>query len=77
MRLSHYLAVLATNQDANGWARLAHRRLNDAAPSIYEMDNVKKGILCQLFGGTNKTTSEERFRCDCGPVPAGGLAVRF
>jgi len=31
------------------------------------MDNVKKGILCQLFGGTNKTTSEERFRCDCGP----------
>jgi len=29
------------------------------------MDNVKKGILCQLFGGTNKTTSEERFRCDC------------
>lgn len=25
------------------------------APSIYEMDDVKKGILLQLFGGTNKT----------------------
>lgn len=27
------------------------------APSIYEMDDVKKGILLQLFGGTNKTIS--------------------
>lgn len=25
------------------------------APSIYEMDDVKKGVLLQLFGGTNKT----------------------
>ncbi|CAH0049619.1 unnamed protein product [Clonostachys solani] len=25
------------------------------APSIYEMDDVKKGILLQLFGGANKT----------------------
>lgn len=25
------------------------------APSIYEQDDVKKGILLQLFGGTNKT----------------------
>ncbi|KAI9712422.1 MAG: hypothetical protein M1820_001635 [Bogoriella megaspora] len=25
------------------------------APSIYEMDDTKKGILLQLFGGTNKT----------------------
>ena len=32
------------------------------APSIYEMDNVKKGILCQLFGGTNKAAANERFR---------------
>lgn len=27
------------------------------APSIYEMEDVKKGILLQLFGGTNKTIS--------------------
>jgi DNA replication licensing factor MCM4 len=25
------------------------------APSIYEMEDVKKGLLLQLFGGTNKT----------------------
>jgi DNA replication licensing factor MCM4 len=24
------------------------------APSIWELDDVKRGILCQLFGGTNK-----------------------
>ncbi|KAF8809621.1 MCM-domain-containing protein [Phlegmacium glaucopus] len=27
------------------------------APSIWEMDDVKKGILLQLFGGTNKNTT--------------------
>jgi DNA replication licensing factor MCM4 len=25
-----------------------------AAPSIWELDDVKKGVLCQLFGGTQK-----------------------
>lgn len=24
------------------------------APSIWQMDDVKKGILCQLFGGSSK-----------------------
>ena len=24
------------------------------APSIWQLDDVKKGILCQLFGGTTK-----------------------
>ena len=28
-----------------------------SAPSIYENDDIKKGILCQLFGGTNKDFS--------------------
>jgi len=23
------------------------------APSIFEMEDVKKGLLCQLFGGSN------------------------
>lgn len=35
------------------------------APSIWENDDVKKGILCQLFGGTQKEFSEAgrgRFR---------------
>jgi len=28
------------------------------APSIFEMDDVKKGILLQLFGGTNKSLTK-------------------
>jgi len=27
---------------------------NSLAPNIFELDDVKKGLLCQLFGGTNK-----------------------
>lgn len=29
------------------------------APSIWQMDDVKKGVLCQLFGGVSKV----RQRC--------------
>lgn len=32
------------------------------APSIWELDDVKKGILCQLFGGNSKV---ERYCCLC------------
>ena len=30
------------------------------APSIWEMDDVKKGILLQLFGGTNKSLTDRK-----------------
>ena len=33
------------------------------APSIYELEDVKKGILCQLFGGTNKTLGDAMVNC--------------
>lgn len=32
------------------------------APSVWQMDDVKRGILCQLFGGTTKA----RPWTDCG-----------
>ncbi|CAN3364999.1 DNA replication licensing factor Mcm4p [Diutina catenulata] len=42
------------------------------APSIYEMDDVKKGILLQLFGGTNKTfTKGGRYRGDINVLLCG------
>lgn len=42
------------------------------APSIYEMDDVKKGILLQLFGGTNKTfTKGGRYRGDINILLCG------
>ena len=34
---------------------------NSVAPSIWQMDDVKKGILCQLFGGSSKVLSPLRF----------------
>jgi DNA replication licensing factor MCM4 len=37
------------------YARLAH----SLAPSIWELDDVKKGVLLQLFGGCNKDLGRE------------------
>lgn len=42
------------------------------APSIYEMDDVKKGILLQMFGGTNKTFKKGgRYRGDINILLCG------
>ncbi|CAH6722634.1 DNA replication licensing factor Mcm4p [[Candida] jaroonii] len=42
------------------------------APSIYEMDDVKKGVLLQLFGGTNKTFKKGgRYRGDVNILLCG------
>ncbi|AOA60947.1 Mcm2-7 hexameric complex component [Komagataella phaffii CBS 7435] len=42
------------------------------APSIYEMDDVKKGILLQLFGGTNKEFEKGgRYRGDINVLLVG------
>lgn len=44
------------------------------APSIYELDDVKKGILLQLFGGTNKTFEKggaPRYRGDINVLLCG------
>lgn len=42
------------------------------APSIYELDDVKKGILLQLFGGTTKTfTKGGKYRGDINILLCG------
>ncbi|KAI8971815.1 MCM2/3/5 family-domain-containing protein [Mycotypha africana] len=44
------------------------------APSIFQLDDVKKGILLQLFGGTNKTfqkSGSPRFRGDINVLLLG------
>ena len=44
------------------------------APSIYENDDIKKGILLQLFGGTKKdfeNTGRGRFRADINILLCG------
>lgn len=49
------------------------RLVRSIAPSIYEMESVKKGVLCQLFGGTNKgsKTSLGRFRGEINVLLCG------
>ncbi|MCJ1309593.1 hypothetical protein MMC25_003253 [Agyrium rufum] len=44
------------------------------APSIYELEDVKKGVLLQLFGGTNKTFEKggsPRYRGDINVLLCG------
>lgn len=44
------------------------------APSIWEMDTIKKGILCQLFGGANKVLPKQdngRFRGELNVLLCG------
>lgn len=52
-----------------------YERLSRAlAPSIYENDDIKKGILCQLFGGTYKDFSHAgrgKFRSDINILLCG------
>eukprot|EP00658_Telonema_sp_P-2_P047382 TRINITY_DN36044_c0_g1_i3.p1 TRINITY_DN36044_c0_g1~~TRINITY_DN36044_c0_g1_i3.p1 ORF type:complete len:438 (-),score=123.69 TRINITY_DN36044_c0_g1_i3:82-1395(-) len=47
------------------------------APSIFESEDVKKGILCQLFGGVNKCLNEKkaRFRGDINILLVGDPAT--
>jgi DNA replication licensing factor MCM4 len=45
------------------------------APSIFEMDDVKKGILCQLFGGTNKKIPNGKLRGEINVLLVGDPGV--
>ena len=51
------------------------------APSIYALDDVKKGILLQLFGGTNKSIARggggggPRYRGDINVLLVGDPGV--
>jgi len=52
--------------------------VSSVAPSIYENENVKKGILCQLFGGKTKDFSEAgrgRFRSEINTLLVGDPSV--
>lgn len=37
-----------------------NRLINSFAPSIWELEDVKKGILCQLFGGTSRKQQQHQ-----------------
>jgi len=43
-------------RDDEGKSNIVSQLILSFAPSIYEEDEVKKGLLCQLFGGTPKAS---------------------
>lgn len=66
------LRLLAS--EANLYSRLCH----SIAPSVWGLDDVKKGLLLQLFGGVSKVlrrNSSTRFRGDINVLLAGDPGV--
>jgi len=56
-RVNKIIRELASEQDGDGKATIIEKLVQSFSPSIYEEDEVKKGLLCQLFGGTPKPVS--------------------
>merc|ERR1712032_1299265 len=46
----------------DGKRTIVSKMTQSFAPSIYEEDEVKKGLLCQLFGGTSKSIDSSKGR---------------
>lgn len=70
--------------DANkidGFHRIAQRTdlneilLRSFAPSIWGHDDVKRGILCQMFGGSRKTFRHGSFRAEINIILCGDPGV--
>merc|ERR1719408_922603 len=54
------IRALAAEKDANGKPVIMEKLVKSFAPSIFEEDEVKRGLLSQLFGGTPKPVSQSR-----------------
>lgn len=57
-RINKQIRELAAEQDGDGKSTIIEKLVQSFSPSIYEEDEVKKGLLCQLFGGTAKPVSK-------------------
>lgn len=58
------IRALAAGRDQDGKRTIFDKLVKSFAPSIFEEDEVKKGLLSQLFGGTNKPVSQSsKGRC--------------
>lgn len=44
--------IKITDSTVDSEGNVYDRLVRSIAPSIWELDDVKKGVLCQLFGGT-------------------------
>merc|ERR1740130_2490809 len=57
-RVNKQIRELAAERDADGNSTIIEKLVQSFSPSIYEEDEVKKGLLCQLFGGTPKPVNK-------------------
>lgn len=65
-------------RDIAGSPNVYERLMRSVAPNIFGLDDVKRGILCQLFGGTNKDipgTASGRLRGDINILLCGDPGV--
>lgn len=65
----------STIRDFAGQPRLYERLANSIAPSVWKMDDVKKGLLLQLFSGCSKNVQNFKFRGDINILLAGDPGV--
>jgi len=63
--------ALAQPKDASGRPLIGDQLLKSFAPSIFGEDAVKKGLLCQLFGGTLKPYAKGRCRPEINTLLCG------
>ena len=67
--IEEYIDEKNENRYETGWYKYL---IDSLAPSITEMDDVKKGLLCQLFGGTTKSlTNNQKLRGDINILMIG------
>jgi DNA replication licensing factor MCM4 len=58
------IRALGAERDAEGKPTILDKLVKSFAPSIFEEDEVKRGLLSQLFGGTSKpVSSTSKGRC--------------
>ncbi|KAG0327484.1 hypothetical protein BGZ99_007568 [Dissophora globulifera] len=66
--------VIAKIQEISKLPNLYETLARSVAPSIYEHDDIKKGVLLQMFGGTNKSfkkAGSPRYRGDINVLLVG------
>jgi DNA replication licensing factor MCM4 len=63
IRWNKKVREIAEERDESGARSIVPKLVQSFAPSIFEEDEVKKGLLCQLFGGTPKLMDTSKGRC--------------
>ncbi|CAD7946321.1 unnamed protein product [Amoebophrya sp. A120] len=57
--LNQKIRALAKETDDQGQLTIRQKLIESIAPSIHELEHVKRGLLCQLFEGTTKVTADK------------------